>query len=274
MSQNDSSFDVNRRRWDEAAPIHAASDFYNVAGFKAGKDMLGAIEAAEIGDVAGKRLVHLQCHFGLDTLSLARRGAIVTGYDFSSNAIAIARSLAAETGIAATFVEGNVYDASGKLPAGGFDIVYVTVGAICWLPDLVGWAKVVSTLLAPGGFLYLLDTHPAAAILEQKLPGDPIAPAYGYFQGAEPLVFDTPETYTENGARLGNTVTHEWIHSLSSVIGSLLEAGLTLEWFHEHARLPWRLFPSMVEADDGMYDMPAGSPSLPLMFSLKARRPA
>jgi SAM-dependent methyltransferase len=274
MKPNDSSFEVNRRRWDEAAPIHAASDFYGVAAFKAGRDTLGAIESAEIGAVAGKRLVHLQCHFGLDTLSLARRGAIVTGYDFSSKAIAIARSIADETGLAANFVEGNVYDAPEKLPRAGFDIAYVTVGAINWLPDIGGWAKVVATLLAPGGFLYLLEGHPAANVLDQKSPADPIVPTYDYFQGAAPLVFETPETYTEDGSTLANTVTHEWIHSLSSVIGGLIEAGLRIEWFHEHARLPWRLFPSMVRAEDGMYDMPAGSPNLPLLFSLKARKPA
>jgi len=273
MSRNDSSFDVNLRRWDEAAPIHAASEFYGVAEFKAGKDKLGAIESEEIGDIAGKRLVHLQCHFGLDTLSLARRGAVATGYDFSPRAIAIARGLAAETGIAATFVEGNVYDAPAKLPRAGFDIAYVTVGAINWLPDIRGWAKVVETLLAPGGFLYLLEGHPAANMLEQKRLEDPITPTYNYFQGAEPLVFEGAETYTEDGKTLANTVTHEWIHSLASVIGGLLEAGLRLEWFHEHARLPWRLFPSMVRAEDGMYDMPPGASNLPLLFSLKARKP-
>ena len=274
MARHDASFDVNRRRWDESAPIHAASDFYGVADFKAGKDTLGAIESAEIGEIAGKRIVHLQCHFGLDTLSLARRGATVTGYDFSPKAIAIARDLAAETGIAATFVEGNVYDAPTKLPAANYDIAYVTVGAINWLPDITGWAKVVATLLAPGGFLYLLEGHPAASILEQKQAGDPIVPTYNYFQSADPLIFEATESYTEEGTRLANTLTHEWIHSLSSVIGSLLDAGLRLEWFHEHARLPWRLFPSMVRADDGMYDMPAGSPNLPLLFSLKARKSA
>jgi hypothetical protein len=146
--------------------------------------------------------------------------------------------------------------------------------AINWLPDIGGWAKVVATLLAPGGFLYLLEGHPAANVLDQKSPADPIVPTYDYFQGAAPLVFETPETYTEDGSTLANTVTHEWIHSLSSVIGGLIEAGLRIEWFHEHARLPWRLFPSMVRAEDGMYDMPAGSPNLPLLFSLKARKPA
>lgn len=272
MTQND-SFAVNLRRWDEAAPIHASSEFYGVAGFKAGEDKLGSIESAEIGDVAGKRLVHLQCHFGLDTLSLARRGAIATGYDFSPKALTIARQLAAEIGLAATFVEGNVYDAPAKLPRASFDIAYVTAGAINWLPDIRGWAKVVATLLAPGGFLYLLEGHPAANMLDQKRLEDPIVPTYDYFQGKEPLVFEGAETYTEDGVKLANTTTHEWIHSLSSVIGGLLDAGLRLEWLHEHARLPWRLFPSMVRADDGMYDMPAGHPSLPLLFSLKARKP-
>lgn len=267
------TFEVNRRRWDEAAPVHAASDFYGVERFKAGADALGPIEGAEIGDVAGKRLVHLQCHFGLDTLSLARRGAIATGFDFSPAALAIARGLALETGVAAEFVEGNVYDAPALLPNERFDVAYVTCGAINWLPDIRSWAKVVAALLAPGGFLYMLEGHPAANMLDQKAVDEPIVPAFDYFQGAEPLVFDHAETYTENGAKLENRVMHEWIHSLSSVIGALLEAGLALEWFHEHDRLPWRLFPSMIAAPDGMFDMPPGYPKLPLLFSLKARKP-
>jgi len=266
------TFDINLRRWDEAAPVHAASDFYGVERFKGGEDKLGPIERVEIGDVAGKRLVHLQCHFGLDTLSLARRGAIVTGYDFSPSALAIARGLAAETGLAAEFVEGNLYDAPAKLPNASFDIAYVTCGAINWLPDIKGWARVVATLLKPGGFLYLLEGHPAGNMLDQKALGDPIVPTYDYFQGTDPLVFEHAETYTEDGATLRNRVMHEWIHSLSSVIGALLEAGLTLEWFREHDRLAWRLFPCMIQAADGMYDMPPGHPKLPLLYSLKARK--
>jgi SAM-dependent methyltransferase len=273
MRDYQETYAVNLRRWDEAAPIHAASDFYGVERFKAGEDVLGPIESAEIGDIAGKRLVHLQCHFGLDTLSLARRGAVATGYDFSPTALAIARGLAAETGLAAEFVEGNLYDAPKRLPQGGFDIAYVTCGAINWLPDIAGWAKVVASLLAPGGFLYLLEGHPAANMLDQKRPEDPIVPTYDYFQGPEPLVFTETETYTEDGAKLRNRVMHEWIHSLASVIGGLLEAGLALEWLHEHDRLPWKLFPCMTRAADGMYDMPAGHPKLPLLFSLKAAKP-
>ena len=273
MRDYEATYAVNRRRWDEAAAIHAASEFYGVERYKAGADALGPIERAEIGEVAGKRLVHLQCHFGLDTLSLARRGAIVTGYDFSPSALAIARKLATETGLEAEFVEGNLYDAPAKLPRASFDIAYVTLGAINWLPDIKGWAEVVASLLAPGGFLYLLEGHPAANMLDQRRIEDPIVPTYDYFQGAEPLVFTESETYTEDGAKLANRVMHEWIHSLSSVIGGLLEAGLALEWFHEHDRLAWKLFACMTRAADGMYDMPPGHPKLPLLYSLKARQP-
>ena len=167
---NDRSFRINRARWDELVPIHLRSPDYRVAAFKAGEDHLHPIEAAEIGPIAGKRLVHLQCHFGLDTLCLARRGAVVTGLDFSPAAIAAARALAAQTGIPARFVGGNIYEAPALLGE-RFDIVYVSWGALNWLPDIARWAAVVAALLDPGGFLYLLEGHPLAMALEQAGTG-------------------------------------------------------------------------------------------------------
>ncbi len=163
-----SPFDINLASWNERAGIHLADEtgFYEIDAFRAGKSTLHAIEAGEIGDVRAKRLAHLQCHIGLDTLSLARMGADVTGLDFSSSALEGARRLAAETGLPATFVEGNVYDAR-ELLTGQFDIVYVTWGAINWLPDIDRWAKVVASLLAPGGFLYLAESHPFALVFEE-----------------------------------------------------------------------------------------------------------
>src|SRR5262249_13588362 len=158
----------------------ARSPFYRVEQFLAGEDVRYPIERAETGSVAGKRVVHLQCHFGLDTLCLARKGAIATGLDFAPSAIAKARDLAERSGLAARFVEGNVYDAPRLIPE-RFDLVYVTWGAICWLPDIAGWARVVAQMLALGGSLYLLEGHPFALALDQASAEGPILPAFDYF---------------------------------------------------------------------------------------------
>ena len=163
---------VNRLNWDERATIHArdTTGDYMLARFRAGEDALIEIEAAELGDVAGKRILHLQCHIGRDTLCLARRGATVTGLDFSPEALSVARQLASDTGLAATFVEGTVDDAP-RLTPGPFDMVYSTWGTICWLPDMRSWARVIASVLAPGGELYFADMHPAFCVLEQSPSG-------------------------------------------------------------------------------------------------------
>ncbi len=268
---NDRSFRVNRARWDELVDIHLRSPDYRVAAFKAGEDHLHPIEAAEIGPIAAKRLIHLQCHFGLDTLCLARRGAVVTGLDFSPAAIDAARSLAAETGLRARFVVGNLYDAPA-LVGERFDIVYVSWGAINWLPDITRWANIVAAMLETGGFLYLLEGHPAAMALAQEEPGAPILPAYDYFQQPGPLVSFAATSYTGDPDPVAHTEMHEWIHPLGAVVTALIEAGLALDWLHEHDRVAWRMFPCLAEGSDYMWRMPAGRPSLPLAYSLRARK--
>src|SRR5579864_7455727 len=227
---------ANRRNWDERVAIHRRdrSGFYAVERFLAGDKHLHAIEAGELGDVAGKRLIHLQCHFGLDTLILARLGARVTGLDFSPAAIAEARRLAAETGLAAEFVRADVYDARQALD-GPFDVAYVTWGTICWLPDVASWARTVVSLLMPGGYLYFADAHPNMLILEERVGR--LAPEYAIDTPADaPLVFDTPNSYSGDPMPLTATRTYEWIHSISRVVGALLEAGLTLDFLHEQDR--------------------------------------
>ncbi len=263
---------ANLANWNDRAAIHLrdATGFYRVDDFRAGADTLNPIEAAEIGDVAGRRLVHLQCHFGLDSLSLARRGAKVTGIDFSPTAVAGARRLAAETGLDARFVEGDVLAARG-LVDGQFDIVYTTWGTIIWLDDIKRWAAAVASLLAPGGFLYLADAHPTALGFEQV--GDTLVLTHPWRTPPDrPLVFDGPETYTGDATPLAHPRTYEWAHPLSAVIGGLLEAGLRLDFLHEHEEVPWQIWPLAVKAGRGMYRLPAGLPALPLAFSLKATR--
>ncbi|WP_445679719.1 class I SAM-dependent methyltransferase [Radicibacter daui] len=267
-------FDANRRNWDERAALHASdgTGFYDIPAFLAGRDDLMAIEAGEVGEVRGLRVAHLQCHFGLDTLRLARRGAEVTGLDFSPVAIAKARELAAEAGLAARFVEGNVYDAPDLMGEAAFDHVYVTWGALNWLPDIAGWARAVARLLAPGGRLYLLESHPT--ILAFESVEGVIRPWFDFATAAgTPIVQDIATTYTGSTRQLASTRTYEWIHPLSAILGNLMAAGLALDWFHEHERLPYRLFANMEPAAEvGLYKLPEGHPRLPLSFSLQASR--
>src|SRR5712691_13342564 len=160
--------DANRRNWDERASIHArdTTGDYMLDRFRAGEDALHAIEAAELGDISGKSVLHLQCHIGRDTLCLVRRGATATGLDFSTAALSVARRLSDETGLKADFVEGTVYQAQDLAP-GPFDLVFTTWGTICWLPDVKKWAKVIASVLAPGGELYFADAHPGFNVLEE-----------------------------------------------------------------------------------------------------------
>jgi SAM-dependent methyltransferase len=262
---------ANRRNWDERAAIHARNrtGFYPIDRLKAGEDILQPIEAAEIGDVAGKRLIHLQCHIGLDTLCLARRGAIVTGLDFSPTAIAAALALASELGIPAEFVESDVFGARERL-SGSFDVAFVTWGTICWLPNIERWAQVVASLLAAGGVLYLADAHPSALVLEE-IEGR-ILQHYPWRVSADkPLIFEDAQTYTGDATELVEKRNYEWIHPLSAIITGLIEAGLQLEFLHEHERLPWKLFASMEPDGDRMFRLPETAVPIPLSFSLMAR---
>jgi len=263
-------FEANQRLWDERVAIHRrdVTGFYEVETVLAGGDKLNAIEASEIGDVRGLRIAHLQCHFGLDSICLARRGASVTGLDFSPAGIGEARHLAALMGVDAHFVEGNVYDARALLDR-DFDIVYVTWGAINWLPDIAAWAKVVASLLKSGGYLYLAESHPSALCLD--MVDGRIIPCFDFRTPADrPICDEQGTTYTGDETKLVNRQNYNWIHPLSDIVNGLIGAGLRLDWLHEHMALTWRLFPNMEEGPDGLYRLPADHPRLPLSFSLKA----
>jgi SAM-dependent methyltransferase len=264
--------EINRRNWDERAIIHArdSTGFYGLDRVRSGEDRLHSIEAAELGDIARKTVLHLQCHMGIDTLRLVRRGAIATGLDFSAEAIRAARRLAEETGLEADFVEGRV-DEAPRLAPGPFDLVYVTWGTICWLPDLTVWARVIATVLAPGGELYFADAHPGFTLMEER--GGKLEPTYDFETPVDrPLEFKSETTYTGDPTVMTHQSTREWIHPLSAILGALIEAGLTIQMFHEHEVLPWRGLQFMVPAPDGLWRLPDGHPRLPLSFSLRARK--
>jgi SAM-dependent methyltransferase len=264
---------LNRANWDERVAVHLGpgSD-YELAALRAGCHPLHAVENDELGAVAGKRLLHLQCHFGVDTLALAQRGAIVTGVDFSAPAIDAARGLAAELGLPATFVQADVYDTRQAVD-GEFDVVFTTWGTICWLPDIAGWARVVASMLAPGGLFYFADVHPMALVFDDTVPGSQGMPGWAvpYFhKGA--MEFNDTRDYADPNAVLVNARTHEFMHPVASVVQALLDAGLRLEMLREHPVLAWKAFAGMVPTEGGMFRLP-GKEWLPLAFSLRAAKP-
>jgi SAM-dependent methyltransferase len=269
MSDQASWRELNRAMWDAKAPLHVASPVYDVAGFKAGRTTLRPHEIADLGDVTGKQLIHLQCHFGLDTLSWARLGARVTGVDFSDPAVRAANELARDIGVEAHFVTADVYDAAEAVEHRSFDIVYTGVGALCWLPDMDRWARVVRDLLRPGGELYLFEFHPVKWMIEGAAPSA-VEIRDGYFTPPEGFSEAGGVTYADASAASAPTV--QWNHPLGEVVTALAQAGLRIESLRELDRDVLRQWDMMERAEDGMYRMPANRPSLPLMYVLRARR--
>ncbi|MDP8901455.1 MAG: class I SAM-dependent methyltransferase [Actinomycetota bacterium] len=261
--------ETNRASWDERVPIHVCGEFYDVAGFKAGKEHLRPFELEEMGDVSGKELLHLQCHFGKDTLGWARRGARVTGLDFSAPAIEAARGLAAEIGVEAEFVRSDVYEAREALGGRTFDVVYTGLGALNWLPDIERWAGVAAGLVRPGGSLYLAEFHPFADIFGD----DDLTVEHDYFHTEEPQIWDEPGTYADLEAETEHNVTYEWNHTLSDVVTALIDAGLVLQFLHEHDHTLFPRWPILEKTDLDTYRLPEGIPRVPLMYSLKAHKP-
>ncbi|MBH5335800.1 methyltransferase domain-containing protein [Streptomyces pactum] len=264
--------DVNRAMWDERVPIHVASEFYDLDAFRGGKDSLRDFERAEVGDVTGRTLLHLQCHIGLDTLSWARHGAAqVVGLDFSEPAVEAARDLAADLGLGperASFVAADVYDAAEAVPDSAYDIVYTGVGALCWLPDIRRWAETAAHLVAPGGFLYLAEFHPVTDMLDDET-GSRVA--HDYFDHTA-WVDETPGTYTDAEAVTVNNRNYQWQHTLGDVVSALAGAGLRIDFLHEHEVTLFQRYTALRRGEDGYYRMPAESPRVPLMYSLKASR--
>ncbi|MBI3975824.1 MAG: class I SAM-dependent methyltransferase, partial [Armatimonadetes bacterium] len=208
--------EANQARWNELVPIHARSAFYDLEGFKSGKSTLNAIEREEVGDVSGKSLLHLQCHFGLDTLSWARLGARVTGVDFSDRAIDLARTLSTDLAIPAAFVCCDIYDLPQHLTS-PFDIVFTSGGVLCWLPDLVGWATVIARFVPPGGLFYLFEDHPFANVFANERDTRSLEVTLGYFHAPEPVRYEPGGSYAEPDAAV-SAPTYEWQHSLADVL--------------------------------------------------------
>lgn len=276
MPQTREYLAANRANWDERAPLHARSPEYAVHHFREDPHFLSDVvrfDLPELGDVAGLRGLHLQCHIGTDTLSLERLGAQMTGLDFSATSIEQARNLARSTNSAAQFVVADVYNATAVLPAGSFDLVYTGIGALCWLPHIERWAEVVTTLLAPGGRLFLREAHPVLWALDDERT-DALVLRHPYFEQPDPVTWDDPGTYVHTDQPLTQTTTHEWNHGLGEIVTALLDHGLRLDRLIEHTSAPWQALPGQMQRDaDGEWHLTDGLPRLPLTYTLRATKP-
>jgi phosphohistidine phosphatase SixA/SAM-dependent methyltransferase len=272
----DESAAVNKAIWDERAPAHAASPDYDVRRLVDDPDYLSDVvtfDLPRLGDIAGLRCVHLQCHIGTDTVSLARLGATVTGLDFSAASLAEARRLCAAAGTAVEFVESNVYDAVDALGAERFDLVYTGVGALNWLPDVRRWAGVVAGLLVPGGRLFIREGHPMLWALDDERGDGTLAVEYPYFETADPGVFETAETYVRTDHVFEHTTTHEWNHGIGEIVTAVLDAGMELTGLVEHDRVSWDALPGlMTDVGGGEFRLTDRPQRLPHTYTLQARK--
>ncbi|TDF86174.1 bifunctional 2-polyprenyl-6-hydroxyphenol methylase/3-demethylubiquinol 3-O-methyltransferase UbiG [Pseudomonas sp. H9] len=267
------SIELNRRNWDERAPLHAASSDYEVDRFIADPAHLSEVvrfDLPRLGNIRGLRAVHLQCHIGTDTLSLARLGAQMSGLDFSSQSLVQARALAQKGGESIDYVEADVYAADKVLTPGSFDLVYTGIGALIWLPSIERWARTVAALLKPGGRLFLREGHPMLLAVNEDHQ-DKLVIEYPYFEREAPTVWDSDQTYVETPVSLTETVTHEWNHGLGEVISALLEHGLQITALVEHDSIPWEALPGqMVLNEDGEWSLDKDRWRLPLSYTLQA----
>ena len=270
------SFALNRASWDERAPAHAASPDYSVERFAADPGFLSGVvrfDLPRLGDVAGLDGVHLQCHIGTDTVSLARLGARMTGLDFSGPAVEQATLLAQRLGLDVPFVQADVHDAVEVLGEERFDLVYTGIGALCWLPSVERWADVVAGLLRPGGRLFLREGHPVLWSIDESRPDGLLVVEHPYFERPEPIVWDEGGTYVATDAQFVHNTTHEWNHGLGEIVTALLGRGFTLTGLVEHDSAPWDPLPGRTVADElGEHRLTDRRWRLPFTYTLQAAK--
>lgn len=263
---------TNYERWDELVDVNARSPFYNLEKFKKGGLFLDKLEYEGVGNVKDKSLLHLMCHFGMGTLSFARMGAQATGIDFSPKAIELAQSLAKELNLSVRFICSDVYDLPQNLD-GAFDVVFTSYGVLYFLSDLERWAKVVSRFLKPGGFFFMVDGHPFSQVYD--LGGPPsdseLRISYPYFSSG-PVRCDESGSYADSDARMEHKVFYKWLHPVSTIINSLISAGLTIENFNEYPFAAAPMHSNLVRKDDGYWYLPDDRMDIPFMFSLRATK--
>ena len=259
------AFETNRETWNKKVTVHAKSDFYNIEAFKKGASSLNSYELKALGDVSGKSMLHLQCHFGQDTLCWSRMGAHCTGIDISEDGIKLAQELNKELNLDAKFVCCNVLDVSNHISE-KFDIVFTSYGTIGWLPDLKPWAQMISERLKTGGIFYIVDFHPIDWMFDYAT--NPPKLEYGYMQ-KDAIYEEYKGTYADTESDMISK-DYGWNHSLSEVINFLIEAGLTIEYLNELDGSPYDIFPSLVKNKDGLFELP--NKMYPLIFEVKARK--
>ncbi|MEJ8801628.1 class I SAM-dependent methyltransferase [Pontibacter sp. H249] len=266
MENYEAYFEANRSLWNQKTPVHLSSDFYNMPAFLAGQSSLNRIELSELGGVAGKSMLHLQCHFGQDSLSWARLGAKVTGIDISDEAIEQAKALNAQLNLDATFVRSNLYNLKENLQ-GQFDVVFTSYGTIGWLPDLEKWAAIIDHFLKPGGTFYIAEFHPVLWMFDDNF-GKII---YPYHNTHEPIITETEGTYADKNAPIKH-IEYGWNHGLGEVVTALTSRGIYLEFLHEFPYSPYNCFANMVQGEDGFWRIRGYENMLPMVYSIKARK--
>ena len=268
---------LNRASWDERVPAHAASPDYMLERFVEDPAFLSGVvrfDVPRLGDISGLRGVHLQCHIGTDTVSLARLGARMSGLDFSTPAIEQAQGFADRLGLEGDFHQADVYDAVEVLGAASYDLVFTGIGAIGWLPSIERWANTVAGLLKPGGRFFIREGHPMLWALEgSKHPGL-ITLGYPYFETEEPMVWDEGGTYVSTDVEFQHNVTHEWNHGLAEIMNALMTAGMEITAFEEHDSVPWEALPGHMTLDreSGEWRLTEHPERLPASYTLQARR--
>lgn len=268
---------VNERNWDARAPIHAVSQFYGADGTVPAEWWFAAFEWDDLGLLANRELVHLQCHLGTETIAFARRGARAVGLDFSGQAIEHARRIAHHHGVTVDYVKSDVHDAVAALGANRFDIVYIGKGSLCYLPDLNRWAAVVADLLVPGGLAYIVEFHPVLTSLGPK--PDPnrqeLLLRDDYLAGRGPVEHNSTHTYTDGPELPADSApVYEWAHGLAEVVSALIDAGLTITRLRETDLIPWPRFERMVRDDrTGWWRLPPDDPRIPLLYAVAATKP-
>lgn len=271
---HDQYFADNQANWNDRVPIHAGPDGYRLDRYVEDPDRISEVVArdrAYLGDISGKTLLHLQCHIGTDTVSLARLGAKVTGVDFSAPALDVARGLASDLGLDATFVQSDVYAAAEVLDE-QFDIVYTGVGAINWLPDIARWAKVVAACTRPGGTFYMQEGHPFLWALDHDRTDAQLVVTESYFEEAQPATWNEDTTYLGTGT-VAHSTSHEWNHGLGEILTALISAGFRIDLLEEHTSLYWLALQHMYEETEGHWVLPEHQRNrVPLMYSLMATR--
>ncbi len=256
----------NRIYWNEIAPVHLKS--YDIGKLRSGGHLIDEIQIAEMGNVRGKELLHLQCHIGSDSLSWVHLGATVTGVDFSDKSIELAKNLSEELGIEASFICSNIYDLPDHLNK-KFDIVYTSQGVLCWLSDLKRWGELIERYLKPDGFFYIMEHHPVFHILDES--GTPnLLVKNPYFHNLEPVKWDGGYGDYSDPDFIGDKPSYEWQWSLGDIVNALISVGLRIEFLNEYDRIFYKAPPDMIRNNDGWWYLPENKPKVPLMFTLKA----